>query len=69
MMTLLVWWCLAMLRAERWVFFCYGIMVLHEFAHVMAAVILHCPVEKIVINVVDNFKENSYLSLWIVRRN
>ena len=49
MMTLLVWWCLVMLRAERWVFFCYGIMVLHEFAHVMAAVILHCPVEKIVI--------------------
>ena len=49
MVTLLVWWCLVMLRAERWVFFCYGIMVLHEFAHVMAAVILHCPVEKIVI--------------------
>ncbi len=38
-----------MLRAERWVFFCYGIMVFHEFAHVMAASILRCPVEKIVI--------------------
>ncbi len=38
-----------MLRAERWVFFCYGIMVLHEFAHVMVAAILHCPTEKIVI--------------------
>ena len=38
-----------MLRAERWVFFCYGIMMFHEFAHVMAASLLHCSIEKVVV--------------------
>ena len=49
LMTLLVWWCLMMLKAQRWVFFCYGVMFMHEFAHVLSAWYLKCPVEKVMI--------------------
>lgn len=47
--TLMVWLVLLMLDGSRWVFFCYGLMAVHECAHVLAAFVLGCHVEKIMI--------------------
>ena len=47
--TLLVWWCLWMLNAGRWVFFCYGLMVIHELAHVFCACLFQCRVQSVTI--------------------
>ena len=49
LVTLLVWWCLMMLKAQRWVFFCYGVMMMHECAHVLAGMIFRCSVEKVMV--------------------
>jgi len=42
--TLIVWFFLALLKATGWVFFCYGLMFLHEAAHTCSACFFGCPV-------------------------